>query len=560
MHSEDVQTNVENLGNSAAVLVDVTEQSQLHFTYHNGEEANRYTILESLGGGVAMLDYNGDGRLDVYVTGGGTLDGKEPMEPRGLPGRLFENQGNWRFSDVTQSAGFSSATFYSNGCLAGDFDNDGWSDLLVTGFGGMTLYHNRPRGDQGRHFVDVTQNFGLTDSRWCSSAAWGDLMGNGRLDLYVCRYLDWSVANDPFCKRANNPLEREVCPPQHFQPLPHSLYQNDGSIFTDISDRIGLTPSRGMGVVLADVNTDGRPDLYVANDTDYNFLYLNQGDGKLTESGIVAGVAMDDHGRYNGSMGVDVGDVDGDGQCSLLVTNYQGELPALYINLGHDTFLHQSQVAGLGAVGQEFVGFGASLLDLDNDGWLDLAIVNGHVLRYPVGAPFLQRPLLFHNISHRGRRFFRDISPRGGTFFSTASLGRGMACGDLDNDGWPDLVVSQSNRPVTVLRNIAGQTEPAHWFGLELVGKNNRPVMGATVRIEIGERQLTRFTKSGGSYLSSSDPRILFGLGQVSQVLKLSVQWPWGEVQQWDTAELAIDQYWRAEEGAAKLQPALAPK
>lgn len=541
-------------------LRDVTPQSQVDFTYRNGEEADRYTILESLGGGVALFDYDGDGRLDIFFTGGGEFDRPQDAHTRGLPGRLYRNLGEWRFTDVTTESGLAAAPFYSHGCLTGDFDNDGWLDLLVTGLGGMVLYHNRSNDEGGRHFVDVTKETGLTDERWCTSAAWGDLTGNGRADLYVCRYLDWSVSNDPLCPRRDDPKGRDVCPPQRFLPLPHSLYQNNGGTFTDVSARAGLASGKGLGVVLADLNDDGRPDVYVANDDSDNLLYLNQGAGTLAERGMLAGAAADENGRYNGSMGVDVGDFDGEGRCSLFVANYQGELSALYVNLGRGTFLHQSQATGLGAVGQEFVGFGCSFLDLDNDGWLDLVQVNGHVLRYPVGAPFRQRPLLFHNVAHQARRFFREIGPRGGPFFATPTLGRGLAVGDLDNDGWPDVVVSHCNHPVTLLRNVAQETVPAHWIGLELIGRGHRPIAGATVRVEAGGRQLTRFTKSGGSYLSSSDPRILLGLGEAERVDKLTVQWPWGELQQWDVKDMALDQYWRLEEGAPSPQPARAPR
>lgn len=555
-----VQQTSPETGAATELLRDVTAESGVDFTYRNGEEADKYTILESLGGGVALFDYDGDGRLDIFFTGGGEFDSPTDAHTRGLPGKLFRNLGGWRFADATDQAGLSAAPFYSHGCLAGDFDNDGWPDLLITGLGGMRLYRNQPEEDGGRRFADVTQEMGLSDERWCTSAAWGDLLGNGRTDLYVCRYLDWSVANDPECTRPNDPKQREVCPPQRFQPLSHSLYRHDGEKFADVSEQIGLASGKGLGVVIADLDDDRRPDVYVGNDDGNNLLYLNRGGGKLEECGLVAGVAVDDNGRYNGSMGVEVGDFDGTGRGSLLVTNYQGELPALYANLGRGGFLHQSQAAGLGAVGQGFVGFGTAFFDLENDGWLDLVIVNGHVLRHPVGADFLQRPLLFQNVEHSGRRFFREISPRGGSYFSIPALGRGLAAGDLDNDGWTDLVISHCNRPVTLLRNVAGESAAAHWLGLELIGRGHRPISGATVRVTAGGRTLTHFSKSGGSYLSSSDPRILIGLGNADRLEKLTVQWPWGELQEWDAESLAIDRYWRLEEGVAEWTPAIAPR
>ncbi len=531
---------------------DVSRDAQVAFTYRNGEESNRYTILESLGGGVAVLDYDGDGRLDFFATGGGRFEGDRGGRTSGLAGKLYRNLGGWKFADETIAAGLDAAPFYSHGALAGDFDNDGWTDLLVTGYRGLRLYHNRLDEPSGRRrFADVTQAWGLSDGRWCTSAAWGDLFGNGRLDLYVCRYLDWSEDNDPVCSRHGAPRERDVCPPQRFKPLPHALYRNTGERFEDVSATVPLAPGKGLGVAIADLNSDGRPDIYVANDDGANLLYWNEGGGKFRERANEAGVAVDHHGRYNGSMGVDVGDFDGSGRASLLVTNYQGELPALYASAGEGQFLHQSQAAGLGAVGQEFVGFGTVFADFDNDRWLDVAILNGHVLRYPAGAPFLQRPLLFHNQPRSGRRVFRQASVSEDSFFAEPALGRGLAIADFDNDGWIDLAASRCNRPLSLLRNMAGEsTNSHHWLGLHLARRDRKPLAGATVRLTVAGQILTRFSKSGGSYLSSSDPRELFGLGALSKIDALSVQWPWGETQTWPGAALTVDRYWHvAEDG-----------
>ncbi|MFO0819228.1 MAG: CRTAC1 family protein [Pirellulales bacterium] len=531
---------------------DVSDEAGLDITYRNGEEANRYTILESLGGGVAVLDYDRDGLLDVFATGGGEFEGDSGGKTRGLPGKLFRNLGGLRFQDVTAALGLDAAPFYSHGALAGDIDNDGWTDLLVTGYRGMTLYHNELAPDgNARQFRDVTEAWGLSDPRWCSSAAWGDLWGSGRLDLYVCRYLDWSESNDPVCPRRDDPTNRDVCTPQRFRPLAHSLYRNTGSRFEEVSDQIPLKAGKGLGIVITDLNQDQRPDVYVANDDGENWLYRNDGAGKFTECAQEAGVAVDDHGRYNGSMGVDVGDFDGSGRASILVTNFQGELPALYANLGDGQFLHQSQAVGLGAVGQSYVGFGVTLSDFDRDGWLDLAILNGHVVRYPSGVPFHQKPLLFHNQPRGQRRTFRPISTQGGEFFNEPALGRGLAAADLDNDGGIDLLCSRCNRRLTLLHNIAakGQPKPPHWLGIELSRRDGRPTAGATVRIKVGERTLTQFVKSGGSYLSTSDPRVVFGLGSSTQVERVEVAWPWGEIQTWDTASQSLDRYWRAHEG-----------
>jgi hypothetical protein len=342
--------------------------------------------------------------------------------------------------------------------------------------------------------------------------------------------------------------------------LPHSLYRNTGRRFEDVSATVPLAPGKGLGVAIADFNDDGRPDIYVANDDGANLLYWNEGSGKFIERANEAGVAVDDHGRYNGSMGVDVGDFDGSGRASIVVANYQGELTALYANVGHRQFVYQSQAAGLGAVGQEFVGFGTTLADFDNDRWLDLAILNGHVLRYPVGAPFTQRPLLFHNQARGTRRVFRLASDRGGPFFAEAALGRGLVAADFDNDGWVDLAASRCNRPLSLLRNVAfQQPRPSRWVGLCLERREQRPVAGATIRVTLDGQTITRFAKSGGSYLSSSDPRQLFGLGPAEKIESISVRWPWGETQTWPGESIAVNRYWRAKEGGDLRPEAVEP-
>jgi hypothetical protein len=300
-----------------------------------------------------------------------------------------------------------------------------------------------------------------------------------------------------------------------------------------------------LGVLLADFNADGRPDIYVANDTTNNFLLMNR-DGTLEEKGMVAGAAVDDQGHADGSMGVDAGDYDGSGRSSLWVTNFQGDLHALYSNIGNEMFDHRSRAAGISAIGTELVGFGTGFLDFDNDGWEDLAFVNGHVFRHPpLGSTFKQRPVLLHNVQRGSRRFFANVSHAGGQFFETAALGRGLAVGDLDNDGWPDIVVTNMNTRAAVLRNRAGDQN--RWLGIRLVGRDHRDIAGSTVVIECGDRRLTRFAKGGGSYLSASDTRLLFGLGKEEALHSVQVHWSWGESQSWDKLEPGA--YWDLVEG-----------
>jgi hypothetical protein len=308
-------------------------------------------------------------------------------------------------------------------------------------------------------------------------------------------------------------------------------------------------------VVLADLNGDARPDIYVANDATNNFLFFNRGGGKLQEKGLSGGAAVDDSGLYNGSMGVDVADYNGTGRPSIWVTNFQGELHALYQNVGKELFDHRSRAAGVGPIGMHRVGFGTAFVDIDDDGWEDIVVVNGHVLRHPAGSTLKQLPVLFHNTDKQGQRFFQDITNRGGPYFQTPAVARGLAVGDLDNDGHPDLVITHTNGPVAVLRNEGVGGHP--WLGVKLVGKGNRDIVGSTVTLECEERTLTRFVKGGGSYCSASDPRILFGLGGVGKVKRVTVQWSWGQSQVWETVEPGV--YWELTEGqpvARKLSAA----
>jgi enediyne biosynthesis protein E4 len=529
---------------------DVTADSGIDQTYHNGEEAGHLAILESLGGGVALIDFDGDGLLDVFLPGGGSFGGADGKEILGRRSKLFRNQGGGKFRDVTAEVGLDRPLFYTHGAAVADYDCDGWSDLLVTGWGRLVLYHNEPAPGGGRHFVEVTLKAGLTDTLWSTSAAWADLDGDGFPDLYVCHYVDWSFANHPRCSYAGAG-QPDVCPPSQFNALPHLLYRNNGDgTFTDVSEKAGLyaggakDKGKGLGVLACDLDGDGRVDLYVANDTTDKLLYVNRGGMKFEERGLRAGAARDDRGVANGSMGLAVGDPDGSGRPSLFVTNYQNELHGLYRNDGGGMFTYQTQASGVAAIGRQFVGFGTAFADLDLDGWEDVLISNGHVIHHPVGTTVAQEPVLLRNT---GKGRFAIASDRGGLYFRSPHRGRGLVVGDLENRGRLDVVISHVNEPAVLLRNeVAGA---GHWLGIELQGEGRRDVVGARVTLEADGRTLSRFAYGGGSYLSSGDRRLLFGLGTADHVGKVVVDWPSGEPrrQTWDG--LAVDRYHKLAQG-----------
>jgi hypothetical protein len=540
---------------------DKTLASGIDVTYHNGEEADHYTILESLGGGIALIDYDGDGLLDVFVPGGGVFGGPDGKTILGRPSRLYRNLGDWKFEDVTSQTGVDRPVFYTHGCAVADYDRDGWPDLLVTGWDGVALYHNESDGQKGRRFVEVAARAGLSGTGWTTGAAWGDLDGDGFPDLYLCRYTDWSLANNPSCPGDSSAATRDICSPRAYKAVPHLLYRNNGDgTFTEIGASAGLcrgtsNDGYGLGVLIVDVNNDGRPDLYIANDSVENFLYLNsgpKGEIRLKEVGMGAGVAVDDHGQPNGSMGVDAADYDDGGRPSIWVTNFVNENPALYHNecRGQNVFFrYATLISGISAIGRSYVSFGTGFLDVDNDGREDLVIANGHVLRHPTHASRQQRAVLLHN---QGGGRFTEISTSGGDYFRRLHMGRGLAVGDLDNDGYADLAISHSNEPMALLRNVTPKETGAghHWLGIALLGRNKGDVVGAKAVVESGGRRSTRFVKGGGSYLSSGDRRLLFGLGTADTVERVRVTWPSGQEQSWDG--LMADRYWRLEEGKPK--------
>ncbi len=592
---------------SGPMFEDVTKASGINFKYQNGEEANYFGILQELGGGAAIFDFDGDGKMDIFIPGGGHFqegveafypknmkaflelkktnpDAKLPAPPKihGYSGRLYRNLGNLKFEDVTEKVGLGNQPdFYSHGAAVCDYDRDGWPDLLVTGYGRVVLYHNEPDGKGGRKFVDVTEKAGLLGPNpmklseesgqpgphfWSSSAAWGDLDGDGYPDLYLCQYANWSFTkNHPPCK-GPPPHDFDVCPPKEFGAVAHALWRNNGDgTFTNVTKEAGLRVERedkdygkGLGVMFLDVDGDGRPDIYVCNDTTPKFLYLNRstpGRMKFEDKGQALAVAFDKDGIANSSMGVDGADYDGCGRPSLWVTNCDNEFHGFYKNISNNgrlAFKFDTASAGLAAIGPFFVGFGTKFIDIDNDGWEDIIVTNGHVVLFPHANGLRQKPNLFMNVPEVSRtgptRKFVDRTPDGGSYFQEGHRGRGLAVGDFDNDGKTDLVIVSLNEPVRILHNIAAPQN--NWLGVELRGKDRRDLVGTRLTLEVGDRRLVRYIKGGTSYLSAHDPRVVFGLGDAKQVGKLRIEWSWqtGEqsVREWDGLE--VNKYHKLEE------------
>jgi hypothetical protein len=546
---EDAAPPVEELA-GLPLFTDVTANSGLKVTYRNGEEANHLTILESVGGGVGVIDYDGDGLMDLFFPGGGVFAGKDNKDIVGKPCKLYRNLDNGKFKDVTAEVGLDRLAggqpwFYTHGVAVADFDRDGRPDLLVTGWGRVALFRNV----DGKRFEDVTAKAGLDKGiTWGVSAAWADLDGDGYPDLYITQYVDWSFANNPHC--TYDGVTRDVCNPRKFSGLKHRVYRNnkDGT-FSDVSDRCGLVApgphaSKGLGVLALDIDDDGKPDIYVCNDGVDKFLYLNRSTpGKilLEDSALYCGASRDEQGGLNGSMGVDAGDYDGSGKPSLWVSNFENELHALYRNIsrpGHLFFRFHSSAAGIAVLGKKYVGWGTGFIDFDLDGWEDIFLSNGHVLMHPSGEGVTrrQKPILLLN---RGNGKFLPATKRLGRYGQADHMGRGVAFVDLDNDGRVDVVISHVNEPVTILKNVAAPEH--HWLGIQLVGAGHADVVGAKVVLEAGGRKQTRFAKGGGSYASSSDRRMVFGLGKSDRIEKLTVTWPDRARQEW--TGLAIDRY-----------------
>ncbi|HEY7427870.1 MAG TPA: CRTAC1 family protein [Gemmataceae bacterium] len=532
---------------------DATDVAGIPFRHFDSATANHY-IHETMGSGLGWIDYDNDGWLDLFCVQDGPLEPSPAAKP--LPGnKLYRNNGDGTFTDVTDAVGLARSGF-GMGCAVGDFDNDGYDDLAVTYLGGIVLYHNQPDGHGGRRFQDVTERAGLRDPHWATSCGWGDVDGDGRLDLYVCNYVEADLADYRHC-RSERTGGLYTCPPTVFSSVTHRLYRNNGDgVFTDISESAGIasaSPAPGLAVALVDLDGDGRLDIYAANDMKPAYLFHNQGNGRFVEKGVFAGCGLDQYGRFLAGMGIAVGDFNGSGRPSLFVTNYHAEPNILFRNNGGLLFQDWSYPSGLGPATTDRLSFGTTFVDADLDGRLDVAIANGHIDRDSQAlfdAPYAQLAQLFVG---DGKGGFRDVSAQAGDYFRQARVGRGLAWADYDNDGLPDLAYSHVGGPIALLRNATRTAN--HWIRLELVGDghaSNRNAIGATVEVESGGRKQKHFVFGGGSYLSACDRRLLIGLGEAERVDRVVVRWPSGQRQEF--GDLAARRWWRLHEGREQAE------
>jgi tetratricopeptide (TPR) repeat protein len=524
-------------------FTDDAQAAGLKFVQENGGAAGRLIPPVTASGGAGLLDFDRDGWLDVYLVQGGPYP-PEAKSSSSLSGdRLFRNKGDGTFEDVTDSTGIGAMTRgYGHGVAVGDYDNDDHPDLFVTRWRSYALYRNK--GDST--FEDVTEKAGLSGDRdWPTSAAFADLDGDGDLDLYVCHYFKW---DDNETRRCSDPKDPAIysCLPLDFEALPDHVFRNDGGRFVDVTREAGIvdTNGRGLGVLAADLDDDGRTDLFVANDMSANFFYRNLGGFRFEQNAHAAGLAGNASGEYQAGMGVACGDLDGDGRLDLAVTNFYNESTTFFRNLGQGFFADQTAAIGLSVPSRYVLGFGIAFLDANNDGSLDLITANGHVHDGRPQFPWMMPVQLFVG-NHRGR--VMDVSARAGPPFQVLRMGRGLAAGDLDNDGRVDAVVVSQNDAVAFFHNRT-PSEGAHFLTLLLEGtKSNRDAVGAKVLVHSGGHVHVAPRLGGGSYQSAVDPRLHFGLGASRQVEWVDVRWPSGRVDRF--SNLDADTGYRLREG-----------
>ena len=545
-------------------FTEVTAQAGIHFQHIDGRNGEKY-FVEVYGSGAAWFDYDRDGDIDLYLVNGADL----PRSSAGLVSKktnpahdsqdvanfadipptnvLYRNNGDGSFTDVTAAAGVGDGG-YGFGCCVGDYDNDGFKDLYVTNFGPNLLYRNNGDGT----FTNVTESAGVGDKRWGTSAAFADYDNDGHLDLFVANYADYQLENNPVCHRMNF---RTYCPPDDFTGMSDVLYRNNGDgTFREVTREAGMSHpnGKGLGVAWGDYNNDGYPDLLVANDMTPDMLYRNNADGTFTDVALFVGVALSGRGVAMGGMGANFGDYDNDGWLDVVVTNFQDDPNSLHHNLRDGTFASVTYAAKFGGISLPYVGWGVDFVDLDNDGYQDLFVVNGHVYdnveKFEPTYTYAQRNHLFRNL---GDGTFGEISDQCGAGLHIKKVSRGAAFGDYDNDGDIDILITNSNQTPDLLRNDS--INPNHWLIIETVGaQSNRDGIGARVKVTAGGTSQIREVKSGSSYLSQSDMRLHFGLGAAQEADLVEVRWPSGRVDRFEGVK--TNQFLQVKEGEGQTQ------
>ena len=526
------------------VLVDVTQEAGLAGFKNIQGSLSKQHIIETMGGGAAFLDYDRDGNLDVLLVRGSTID---HLQAGGdVVCALFRGDGRGHFQDVTAASGIT-ARGWGMGVAVADYDNDGWEDIYITCYGPNYLFHNLGDGK----FQEVAASAGVADPRWSVGAAFADIDHDGDLDLYVANYLEYDLSQLP--KRTANCSYRGFdvfCGPRGLRGSRDALFLNDGKgHFQDVAAERGIDPESlyGMGVVIADYDNDGWPDIFVANDLTPNLLYHNLGQGKFEEVGVLAGAAFDENGVEEGSMGCDFGDFNNDGWLDLYYTNSSYQTNELAVNNKNGTFSLKSYALGHGESTWLYVGWGTFFADLDNDGWEDIFVVNGHLYseadRFEMGLKYKQRKLVFMN---QAGKMFRVANSDWGSAVDQPDSSRGLAYGDYDNDGDLDILINNQDGPPTLLRNDGGNRN--HWLTVRCVGnQSNRSAIGTRLLLRSDSLQQVREIKAGLGYASQSDTRVHFGLGSAKQIDELEIRWPSGRVEKRENVK--VDQILRIEEG-----------
>ena len=543
-------------------MVDITEKVGVKFL-HQAPHTSRKYLIETMGSGVALFDCDNDGHLDIFLANGAPYADPTPkgfIPQKSGPqdwNRLYRQKADGTFEDITEKAGLQGIG-YSMGVAVADYDNDGNEDLYVTGYGGNHLYHNSGNCS----FIDVTDKAGVGGSGWSSSAAWVDLDNDGLLDLVVDRYVQWDW-NDVWCGEHREGF-RGYCHPDVFQPISMLVYHNDGKgHFTEVAHKLGLdVPAKALGIAIGDFDQDGRIDLFVANDSMPEFLFHQKPDGTFEEVGLESGIAVNAEGKTYAGMGVDFADYNNDGWPDLVITDLANQRYALYRNLGDGTFDYASFASGLGAMSMLHSGWSLRFLDYDNDGWKDILIAQGHDLD-TIEKSFPQlhyrEPMM---LARNTGKKFADVSGISSEIFHEAWVGRGMAIGDINNDGRVDAVVSTNGGPAHVLLNLTGSKN--HWITLRLIGhKSNRDAIGAQVKIVTNTRSQWGTVTTSSGYLSSSDPRLHFGLAGDDAIDRVEIRWPSGIQQvlrnQKVDKELVIDEPGQSD-SAKPVAAAASPK